>query len=64
MSRKHAFAVLFIICLLFLSGCSSFSNPFVGDWAFGSFHMEFNKDKTFEKMALVSTKKNIFFILL
>ena len=48
MSKNYKFIGLLFVALLLVVGCSSFSNPFVGDWAFASFHMKFESDKTFE----------------
>lgn len=48
MNKNYRIIGIFSFALLLIVGCSSFSNPFVGDWAFGSFHMKFKKDKTFE----------------
>lgn len=48
MNRNFKIITTFSLLLLVVVGCSSFGNPFVGDWAFGSFHLKFNSDKTFE----------------
>ena len=48
MKKNYRFIGLFSFALLVIIGCSSFSNPFVGDWTFASFHLNFKKDKTFE----------------
>lgn len=48
MKKKYKFIGIFSFVLLLVIGCSSFGNPFVGNWAFGSFHLKFNSDKTFK----------------
>ena len=47
MNKDYKYIGLFVVALLVVVGCSSFSNSFIGEWSFGSFNMEFNKDKTF-----------------
>ena len=48
MNRNFKIIAIFSFLLLVIVGCSSYGNSFVGDWAFGSFHLKFKNDKTFE----------------
>ena len=44
--KKYLFVIMFLVSILFVSGCGAKKDAIVGKWANGSFIYTFNEDKT------------------